>query len=251
MVISPWLAVTLSLRHWTLTAILCAASSVLVPLCPNIEAIYALRLLQGPAGGLVIPLLMTAALRVLTANIRLYGLAIYALSATFTPAMAATLAALWTDLVDWRFSFFQAAPLCIIFGALVWYGMQPDDPHYERFKISDWRGVLLLIIGAGSLSTMLYQGDRLDWFNSSFISVLALINTITFPLFLLNEWFHPLPLLKLQMLSRRNFAYGVVCLFVFIIISQSSSTVPLQFLQQVQGYRPLQSHPITLVAAAS
>src|ERR1700761_9011845 len=107
MAISPWLAVTLTLRRWTLAAIaLCGVSSVLVPFSPNIEAIYALRLLQGLSGGLVIPLLMTTAFRVLTPNIRLYGLAVYALTATFTPALAATVAAFWTDSVNWRFVFF-------------------------------------------------------------------------------------------------------------------------------------------------
>src|SRR6202046_1526487 len=75
MAISPWLAMTFTLRRWTLFAIvLCGASSVLIPFSPNIEAIYALRLLQGLAGGMIIPLLMTTAFRVLTPDIRLYGL---------------------------------------------------------------------------------------------------------------------------------------------------------------------------------
>jgi DHA2 family multidrug resistance protein len=114
----------------------------------------------------------------------------------------------------------------------------------------DWRGVLLLVIGAGALSTMLYQGDRLDWFNSGLICVLALVSALTIPLFLINEWFHPLPLLKLQMLGRRNVAYGALGLFIFLVISQSGSSVPLQYLQEVQGYRPLQSNLITLEIAA-
>jgi DHA2 family multidrug resistance protein len=114
----------------------------------------------------------------------------------------------------------------------------------------DWRGALLLVIGTGALSTMLYQGDRLDWFNSKLICVLALVSAIAIPLLLVNEWFHPLPLLKLQMLGRRNLAYGVLGLFLFLIISRSGSTVPLQYLQQVQGYRPLQSNLITLEIAA-
>jgi DHA2 family multidrug resistance protein len=39
-------------------------------------------------------------------------------------------------------------------------------------------------------------------------------------------------------------------LFTFLIISQSGSTVPLRYLQEVQGYRPLQSNLITLEIAA-
>ena len=251
MAISPWLLMTFTLRRWTLfTIALCGASSVLIPFSANIEAIYALRLLQGLAGGLIIPLVMTTAFRILTPNIRLYGLAIYALTATFTPALASTVAALWTDIVGWRFVFLQTIPLCSLAGVLVWYCMDQDQPKYERFGILDWRGALLLVIGIGALSTMLYQGDRLDWFNSKLICVLALLSAIAIPLLLVNEWFHPLPLLKLQMLGRRNLAYGALGLFLFLIISQSGSSVPLQYLQQVQGYRPLQSNLITLEIAA-
>src|SRR5882672_9500484 len=252
MAISPWLLMTFTLRRWTLFAIaLCGASSVLIPFSPNIEAIYGLRLLQGLAGGLIIPLLMTTAFRVLTPNIRLYGLAVYALTATFTPALASTVAAFWTDIVGWRFVFLQMVPLCTLAGILVWYCLHQDQPKYERLRMLDWRGVLLLVVGTGALSTMLLQGDRLDWFNSSLICVLALVSALAIPLLLVNEWFHPLPLLKLQLLGRRNFAYGALGLFTFLIVAQSGSTVPLRYLQEVQGYRPLQSNLITLEIAAS
>ena len=252
MAISPWLLVTFTLRRWTLFAItLCGVSSLPIPFSPNIETFYTLRLLQGLAGGLIIPLLMATALRVLTPNIRLYGLAVYALTATFTPALAATVAAFWTDVVDWRFVFFQAIPLCSLAGVLVWYCLPQDQPKYERFRILDWRGALLLAIGTAAMSTMMYQGDRLDWFNSTLICVLALVSAIAIPLLLVNEWFHPLPLLKLQMFERRNFAYGALALFTLLLIGQSASTVPLRYLQEVQGYRPLQSNLITLEIAAS
>jgi DHA2 family multidrug resistance protein len=251
MAISPSLQMIFTLRRWTLFAIaLCGASSVLIPFSPNVEAIYALRVLQGLAGGLIIPLLMTTALRALTPNIRLYGLAVYALTATFIPALATTVAALWTDITVWRFVFLQTIPLCSLAGVLVWYCMHQDQPRYERLRTLDWRGGLLLVIGIAALSTMLYQGDRLDWFNSRLICVLALVSAVAIPLLLINEWFHPSPLLKLQMFGRRNFAYGALALFTFLVISQSASTVPLRYLQEVQGYRPLQSNLITLEIAA-
>jgi DHA2 family multidrug resistance protein len=251
MALSPWCFVTFTLRHWTLFAIaLCGVSSILIPFSPNLETIYALRLLQGLAEGLIIPLLMITALRALQPETRLYGLAVYALSASFTTTLAATLAAFWTDLLEnWRLVFFQAFPLCTLAGMLVWYGDPEEEPHYERFQMFNWRGALLLIAGFGAFSTLLYQGDRLDWFNSPVICVLALISAITVPLFLVNEWYHPLPFIKLQLLARRNVAYGCVALFTFLIISQVGSTVPLRILQHVQGYRPLQSNLITLEIA--
>jgi DHA2 family multidrug resistance protein len=166
--------------------------------------------------------------------------------------MGASLAALWTDLVvDWRFVFFQAIPLCTLAAALVWYGDPQDEPHYERFRILDWRGMLLLVVGFGAFSTVLYQGDRLDWFNSPLICILSLLSAVAIPLFLLNEWFHPLPLIKLQLLGRRNIAYGAAGVFIFLIIGQAATSVPLQILQQADGYRPLQSNLVTLEIAVA
>ena len=250
MALSPWFLVTLTLRRWTLFVIgLNCVSTVLIPLSPDAQIVYLLRLLQGLAGGLTIPLLMTTALRVLPPPIRLYGLAVYALTATFTPELAASMAALWTDVVGWQFVFYETVPICTIACVLVWSCMQPEQPHYERFRIFDWPGALGLVIGFGAFSTMLQQGDRMDWFNSDFICVLALISIVAIPLTLVNEWFHPLPFLKLQMLKRRNFGYAAIALFTFLIIATSASTIPLRYLQEVQLYRPIQSHLITLEIA--
>src|SRR3982075_934204 len=101
MAISPWLLMTFTLRRWTLfTIALCGASSVLIPFSANIEAIYALRLLQGLAGGLIIPLVMTTAFRILTPNIRLYGLAIYAFNPALPPGAASARGAVLEGIVD-------------------------------------------------------------------------------------------------------------------------------------------------------
>jgi MFS transporter, DHA2 family, multidrug resistance protein len=54
-------------------------------------------------------------------------------------ALAATVAALWTDVVDWRFVFLQTIPLCSLAGVLVWYCLHQDQPRYERFRMLDWR----------------------------------------------------------------------------------------------------------------
>lgn len=251
MAISPWWAATLTLRRMVLFAIgLDCLSSVLIPFSPNIEILYGLRIFQGLSQGLTIPLLMAAALRFLTPSIRLYGLACYALTATFFPNMSAGVAALWTDYVDWRFVFFETIPLCTLAALLVWHGIPKDPPNYARLKRYDWLGTLLVVIGMGALTTMLAHGSRLDWFNSQAISTLALVSVVALPLLLINEWFHPLPLLGLRLLERRNFAYGVFTLFCFITLGMSASSVPMAYLAEVQGYRPLQSYTIVMEIAA-
>ena len=93
MAFAPWCAVTFSLRRFTLWAIgLFTLLGVLCPFAPNYESLLLLRTLQGLAGGALPPMLMTVALRFLPANVKLYGLAGYALTATFGPGLGTPLA---------------------------------------------------------------------------------------------------------------------------------------------------------------
>lgn len=248
---SPWFMLTFTLRRWTLFVIaLTGISTLLIPFSPNEGALYLFRMFQGLGGGFSIPLLLTAALRVLTPSTRIYGLAMYALTATFTPAMAAPLAALWTNLLGWHWVFWQVIPFSVLAGLLAWAGLPHEQPQYERLRKIDWRGMLLLAVGFGAFSTLLFQGNRLNWWDSQLICVLGLISAVCIPAFVVNEWFHELPLLKLQLLGRRNLAFGLIALFSFLIIGLSASTIPDRFLSEVQGFRPEQFAILSGVVAA-
>ena len=251
MSIATFWAVTVSIRRFALFAIvLSAASSLPIPLTSNLALLYGLRLAEGLASGFTIPLLLTVALQVLPPPVRLYGLAAYALTATFGPNASAALGALWTDLVGWQFAFWEDLPLCTLSGLLVWHGVAQQPPQYDRIRQFDWRGALLVVAGFGALTTLLEQGNRLDWFNSPLICVLALVSAVCLPLLVLNEGLAALPLYKFSLLKRRNLAFGLVTLFTFLILNLSASTIPLDYLRQVSGFRPEQSYIVTLLIAA-
>jgi DHA2 family multidrug resistance protein len=250
MLLSPWLAMTFSIRRYAIV-VTCAftAFGILTPFAPNYESLVALRVLQGLAGGALPPLLMTAALRFLPWHIKLYGLSAYALTATFGPNLATPLAALWTEGNNWRMVFWQIVPTSLIGAALIAYGLPQDPLRLERFKQADWRGALLGVSGVSMLIVALSQGERLDWLNAPLIEFMLLGAATTLPLFLLNEWFHPLPLFKLQLLERRNFAYGIITLCLFLVLSLSGGALPSAYLTEIQGYRYLQTMPTALLIA--
>lgn len=212
--------------------------------------LFILRFLQGLASGFSIPLLLTIALRALGPQIRLYGLATYALTATFTPNLAASLAALWIDGTgDWHWLFLQPIPLCAVAAVAIWWGLPQDAPQWHRLGQFDWPGVLFVATGFGSMSIIFEQGERLDWFNSKLIAVMTVVSVVSVFAFLVNEKHQRVPLVRMALLRRRNFAYTVVALLVFLVIGLSASQVPLAFLTQVRGYRPLQAHLVTLEVA--
>jgi len=83
---AAWFAVTLSVRRfelWLLAA--CTLVAAILPSIRDAGLLLALLFVQGIAGGAMIPLLMMVALKSLPAPVRLYGLAMYAMTATFAP----------------------------------------------------------------------------------------------------------------------------------------------------------------------
>ncbi len=100
MMFAPWFAGTFTLRRFTIAAVcVFALLGLALPFARAEGLLLTLRALQGLAGGCLPPMLMTVALRFLPAGIKLYGLAAYALTATFAPNLGTPLAALWSDYV--------------------------------------------------------------------------------------------------------------------------------------------------------
>lgn len=90
MLVAPWLAIAFSMRRFAAFAtLMLAVLSVGCAAVNSPELFYGLRYLQGLSTGFLIPLLMTVALRFLTPSIKLFGLAAYALTATFAPNLGA------------------------------------------------------------------------------------------------------------------------------------------------------------------
>lgn len=250
MMVSAWFAVTFSFRRFAIGVSLAFAGLAAVfPYINDYPVLLFLRVIQGFVGGLLPPLLMTAALRFLPPGIKLYGMSAYALTATFGPNLATPLAALWIDKVGWELVYWQVIPPCLFSAVLMGWGLPQDPVRFQRFKQFDWRGVLTGCGGVIMLVLAFEQGERLDWLTSPLIRILLVCGAISLILFFINEWNHPLPLFKLQILGRRNFSHGLITLSGILIVFMSASSVPASYLAEVRGYRPLEIAPLALTIA--
>lgn len=250
MVFAPWFGITFTLKRFTIGAVLATMLfGFLCPLAPNLSTLLVLRALQGAAGGCLPPMLIIVALRYLPPKVKLQGLAGYALTATFGPALATPLAALWTEYVNWRMAFWQIVPLGIVSCVAIDHGLPAEPVKLERFKSFDWMAVLTGYPAIAMLVIALLQGDRLDWLNSGFIRLMSCAGALLLAAFFVNEWFHPLPFFKLQMLSRRNFLHGLITLAGAVTLLTGMATIPAQFLVRTHTYRPLQATPLSLLLA--
>ncbi|MET4615960.1 DHA2 family multidrug resistance protein [Stenotrophomonas sp. 2619] len=250
MAFAPWCAVTFSLRRFAMCMIgAFMLLGVLCPLAPDLPSLLILRALQGLAGGALPPLLMSVALRFLPPGIKLYGLAGYALTATFGPSLGTPMAALWVEYVGWHWAFWQIVPWCIAAIAMVGWGLPQDPLRLERFAQFNGLGLALGLPALVMLVLGLVQGPRLDWFASPLICTLLGGGSGLLVLFLYNEWSHPLPFFKLQLLANRNLTYALITLGGVLFVLLAVILIPSSFLAQVQGYRPLQTAPLMLWVA--
>ncbi|MGF6590945.1 MFS transporter [Pseudomonas sp. 2835] len=250
MAFSPWLAATFSLRRFTLCAIgVFALLGLVQPYAPNLSSLMLLRILQGLASGALPPMLMSVALRFLPPGIKVYGLAGYALTATFGPNLGTPLAGLWTEYVGWQWAFWQIILPSLLAMACVAWGLPQDPLRLERFKQFDWRGLLLGLPAICALVIGLTLGDRMGWFDSPLICWLLGGGLVLLVLFLCNEWSEPLPFFKLQMLKVRNLTHALVTLFGVLIVLTAVIIIPSSYLAQIQGYRPAQTGPLMLLVA--
>src|SRR3546814_15686923 len=86
--------------------------------------------------------LVRSALKFLPPHIRLHGLSLYALTATFAPNLSIWLAGHWTDgLFDWRWVYWQILPLAAIAALLIGWGLPKDPIQTDRFPQANWPGL--------------------------------------------------------------------------------------------------------------
>ena len=236
---SAWFAVTFSFRKYHLSVVaIFVVLGLLTPLAPNVASLLVLRSLQGFFGGLLIPVLMAAALRFFPTPIRLYGLALYAMTATFSPNVATWISSMLTETgLSWHFLFWQTLPLAAVALAGVYWGIPQDPVRLERFRQVDLLGMVTGIAGLAMIGVALTQGERLDWFASGLICWLAGTGALLFIIFLVCEWFHPLPFVKLQLLHRRNLGLGFIVFLGLVVLLLSGSLLPADYLGHAWHFR--------------
>jgi DHA2 family multidrug resistance protein len=248
---ASWFAITLSIRRFHLWMLgVSAALAAILPFVQNLDLLLGLRFVQGVAAGSLIPILMMAALKFLPPSIRLHGLALYALTATFAPNLSIWLAGQWTDrFFNWRWIYWQIIPLAVLASLLVGWGLPREPIQAQRFRHANWVGMACGIPGLCLITVALTQGVRLDWFNSSLIKLSLGIGLMLIVIYLVTEWYHPEPFIKLDFLSRRNLGLGFPIFVCLLVVLLSGAILPSVYLGSVQNYRPFQSASVGLIVA--
>ena len=231
-----------SLRRYLLAnTVLFLVMSVACAFAQNLEQMIVMRALQGFFGGVLIPLAFTITLTMLPRSKQPVGLAMFAMSATFAPAIGPTIGGYLTQTYSWHYIFYvNLVPGAIMLATL--FPSLPRSPMRLRLlKDGDWTGIATLAIGLASLQTVLEEGNKDDWFGSQFIVRLSVVAAIALSLFVWIELTAQNPLLNLRLLRRRNFGLGSVSNVILGVALYGSVFLLPNYLSQMQGYNSQQT----------
>jgi DHA2 family multidrug resistance protein len=235
--LSDYLSRVFSLRRYLIAnTALFLLFSALCGQATSLPEMIVLRGLQGFAGGVLIPLAFTIVVTMLPHAKRPIGMAAFALTATFAPAIGPTIGGYFTDTYGWPSIFYlNLVPGALMLAMLV-YALPRSKMQFDLLRRGDWLGMALMAVGLAALQTVLDEGNVYDWFGSPFIVKLTLVSALALGGFLIVEFTRPDPLVNFRLLGRRNFGFGTLANFMLGFALYGSAYLLPQYLANAQGF---------------
>lgn len=234
--LTGWLAArfgTVKVFVWCMFAF--GLFSTLCGLSQSLSALVLSRILQGCAGGPLMPLSQTLLLRIFPPEKKAAAIGIWGTTTLIAPILGPIVGGGLCDTWGWPYIFFINIPIAIICSGLGFRMFKKFETALTKSKI-DFVGLILLIVWVGALQIMLDEGKTHDWFSSSFIVSLLVIAIIGFLAFLIWEFTESEPIVDLRIFRYRSFSSSVftICL-AFGAFFGSVVLTPL-WLQNYMGY---------------
>ncbi len=203
---------------------------------PSLAFLVAMRVLQGFAGGAMVPMSQAILLDAFPREERGKAMALFGVGVVFGPIIGPTLGGWITDNWGWPWVFYINIPLGIL-GIVLGMMFVTDPPHLKRPEGRvDFLSFIFIFIGLGSLEVTLNRGQRFDWFNSNFIKIFALAAVAGVALFIWRSFTAERPLVNLRLFRNRSFASATVLMFLVGFGLFGSFTMLPLFAQTMLNY---------------
>jgi len=228
---------------FTLASIACAASQ-------SFPALVGFRVLQGFAGGTLIPSVFAVVFLVFPLRLQGTATTIAGVLAVLAPTVGPIVGGWITQTYSWHWLFLiNVAPGVIAaVGGFVFLARSPADP--VALRRIDALGLALLAIALAALEIGLKQAPDHGWRSPQVLGLLGL-SAVAGGGFIIRSLAARPPIVELRTLKNRNFAIGCVLSFVLGIGLFGSVYLMPVFLAFVRGHGALQIGEIMLVTGAA
>ncbi len=213
--LSAWLGDRFGRRRYYLGCIiLFTATSVACGLAPNLFSLTICRILQGLAGGALLPTSQTLIYEQFPKEKAGIAGAIFGMSVMIGPTLGPVLGGYLTDQFGWRSIFNINLPLGILalfIGITCIFDRHEDGVVVERSKDKgfDAIGLSLLVLGIGCLQFVLERGEADDWFSSTAIIINSILAAVCIPSFIFWELKVSNPVINVRLFKERIVFCGI------------------------------------------
>jgi DHA2 family multidrug resistance protein len=248
-----WLSIQIGRKtYFTASVVLFTVASFM---CGSSESIWILvfwRFIQGLGGGALLATSQTILYETFPPEERGLSSALYGMGVVIGPTLGPTIGGYIIDNYDWPWIFYVNIPIGII-AAVLTYTYIKNPAYAKAAKANsgkvDIQGILLLILGVGSLQLVLEQGEREDWFATPYITLFTVMAVVGIVGFIYREMTAKNPIVDLRVL--KDSALGIGTLLSFILgfgLFGSVFVIPV-FCQQILGFTALQTGNLLLPGA--
>jgi MFS transporter, DHA2 family, multidrug resistance protein len=193
------------------------------------------RILQGVAGGPLIPLSQTLLLRIFPKEKAAAATALWAMTTLVAPILGPILGGWLCDTYHWSLIFLINVPLALMMAPFALRMLKRYETALVRAPI-DLIGLGIMILAVGALQLMLDLGKEHDWFESGLIVGLGIIAAIGMVAFVIWELGETHPIVNLSVFRHRGFTTAVIVIAAGFGAMFAANVLTPLWLQSYMGY---------------
>ena len=248
--LSAWLVRVFGMRNFLIgIAVLFSMFSALCGMSDSLTMLVVARIGQGLTGGAMIPTAQTIVrTRLPTSQFNL-GMTIFGLTVMLGPIFGPLVGGWLTTHLSWHWCFFINLPIGAILVGLLLSSFDRLPVNWEEFANSDWLGMAGMAVWLSTMTLVLEEGQREQWFESTMIVWLTVVSACGFIVLMLAQRRAARPVIRMSLLRNPIFASVVFLVMVVGIMSYGTSYVIPQFLGLIAQYNAQDSGFVMLFTA--
>lgn len=224
-------------RLWIAGLTLFLVTSVLSALATNAASLIAFRVLQGAAGGILLPMMTTLVMQAAAGRGLARVMSVVSLPAVLGPILGPVLGGIVLDTLNWHWLFLVTVPFSVA-GILLALHYLPNDAETRPARL-DGVGFALMAVGLAAVLFGLSNATRAGGFLSPEVLVPVLVGLVAIGGF---AWWtlrrRSEPLVDLRLLRSRPLSSSTLLLFLSgFALYGAMLLIPLYF-QQLRGMSP-------------
>lgn len=248
--LSAWLGHRFGKKSYFLFSMIgFTVASILCGLSTSLPMLIVARVLQGLTGGGLLAKAQAILFETFPKSEQAMAQGFFGAIVIAGPAIGPTLGGYIVTNIGWRWIFFINLPVGIIAAFMVIAALPDDKPEDKVKQDVDWLSIALLAVGIGCFQTFLEEGNSDDWFESRFITWLAVGSVVGLTLFVLRTLRSKAPVVDLRVLRYRSLSSGsVLSVVVGMALYGALFSVPI-FAQTMLGFTSQQTGLLLLPGA--